>query len=435
MDWISLRACPVFGLAIVLCCPASSWGEPPEKEEIRLARLIRDLGASDYARRQQAEEALAGAATQSDPALQRALSDNDLEVRLRAQRILDRLRLDEVWAGGRVTYQASSQASSKVLAALAEQTGNHIHIGDPYGNFAEQSLEVDYRSLGYWEAIDDICRRTGNRIRPHYDAHTPGIVISAGSEGKYPRAYGGPVRAQITGARRVFIEEVSYEDRKSELTHLFQINLQLVWEDRFHLVGYANQPELVEAVTDGGAVITSAQSAALGWNAANRGLRQLTATMKLNPVPLSAKSFSTFKIKWGLIAVSEPAELQIDRLAAQRVESRDDLTAKVESIEKLPAGKYLVTISICRDLAMPEPQDVVYQEYDVELFDGEGRAFRLLDQSPALTDRGVQLKLSFMGESAQSEPESLRLHYPRLRTRRDVELVFRDVPLPVGKPD
>ena len=47
----------------------------------------------------------------------------------------------------------------------------------------------------------------------------------------------------------------------------------------------------------------------------------------------------------------------------------------------------------------------------------------------------MQLKIAFIGESADSEPKSLKLHYPRLRARRDVELVFRNVPLPVSKPE
>jgi hypothetical protein len=52
-----------------------------------------------------------------------------------------------------------------------------------------------------------------------------------------------------------------------------------------------------------------------------------------------------------------------------------------------------------------------------------------------LTERGVQLRVTFHGESAESEPKLLKLHYPRLRARRDVHLTFRNVPLPVGKPE
>jgi hypothetical protein len=409
--------------------------DPPEPGEIRVARLIRDLGSGDYSKRQAADSQLATLGRESREQLERALADDDLEVRLRAKRLLERLKVEELWAAGRIEFSARGEPASKVLLALAEQSGNHVYVGDPYGTFAEKTLEENYASMSYWEAIDDICQRTGNRIRPHYDMHTPGIVISAGSPGNYPRAYAGPVRAQITSARRVFIEELNYEERKAELTHSFQINLQFTWEDRFRIVGYATQPELVEAVTDGRVAVSAAQPLAVGWNATTRGLRQVAAGVKLNPVPVAARSLEILKIKWGLIAVGELAVLEISPLETEKPYSQDDLAMRIEAIEKQPTAKYLLTLNVVRDLAMPEPQEVIFQEYEAELVDAEGRAFRLQSQTHSLTDRGVQLKIAYIGESPESEPKSLKLHYPRLRARRDLEMVFRNVPLPVNKPE
>ncbi|MBI3839208.1 MAG: hypothetical protein HY288_14910 [Planctomycetia bacterium] len=459
MDWISLRVCRsngMPGLALLLCFSAQLLrADPPEKQEIRVARLIRQLGAADCSRRQQADEQLARLGPSTRAPLEEAVSDEDLEVRLRVKRLLDRIKLEDLWSAATVQVQVRGEPASKILASLAAQSGNRIHVGDPYGNFSEAKLNLNYSALNYWQAVDDVCAKTGNRIRPHYDMHTPGVVVSAGAPGNFPRAYGGPVRAQIVGATRVFIEALNYEEQKAELTHSFQISLQFMWEDRFHIVGYAAQPELVEAVTDNKIVISSAQPTGGGWNATSRGLRQVTASLKLNPVPVSAKAFEVFKIKWGLIAVGEPATLDIPRIEPEKQYCQDDLAVKIEAIEKQPAAKYIVSLSVLRDLAMPDPQEVVFQEYEADLTDGQGRAFRLQSQTHALTDHGVQLKLAFSGESADSEPKSLKLHYPRLRARRsadsepkslklhyprlrarrDVELVFRDVPLPVGKPE
>ena len=127
--------------------------------------------------------------------LEAALDDPDVEVRLRARRLLDRLQLDALWSAGSVDVQSAGQPASKVLQAIAEQTGNHIHGGDPYGNFTDKPLQTNYASMSYWEVLDDVCQRSGNRMRPHYDMHTPGIVVSAGVGGAFPRAYAGPVRA------------------------------------------------------------------------------------------------------------------------------------------------------------------------------------------------------------------------------------------------
>jgi hypothetical protein len=439
MEWISLRVCRSIGtpgLAVLLFFTAHPLrADPPDGQEIRIARLIRQLGADDFVHRQQADEQLAKLGPSSRAPLEEAVSDEDLEVRLRAKRLLDRLKLEDLWAAATVQVHVHGEPASVILSSLAAQSGNHIHVGDPYGSFTEARLDLNYSAMNYWQAIDDICGKTGNRIRPHYDLHTPGVVVSTGAPGSFPRAYGGPVRAQITGATRVFIEALNYEEQKAELTHSFQISLQFMWEDRFHIVGYSAQPELVEAVTDNKVVISSAQPAGGGWNATSRGLRQVTASLKLNPVPVSAKAFEVFRIKWGLIAVGEPAMLDIPRIEPDKLYCQDDLTLRIEAIEKQPAASYIVSLNVLRDLAMPDPQEVVFQEYEAELADGQGRAFRLQNQTHSLTDRGVQLKLTFTGDSADSEPKSLKLHYPRLRARRDVQLVFRNVPLPVGKPE
>jgi hypothetical protein len=439
MDWISPRAGAIAGMRClaalaIFASGAATGAEPAERSAVRVARLIRELGDADYSRRQAADEQLSNLGPIGRTQLEQALSSGDVEVRLRARRLLERLKLEQLWTSERIGIQARGQPASKVLLDLAARSGNHIYVGDPYGNFSEQALPADYEPVSYWEVVDDICQRTGNRVRPHYDMHTPGIVISAGPSGDYPRAYAGPLRAQITSARRVFIEELSYEEQKAELTHTFQINLQLTWEDRFRVVGYASGPQLVEAVTNEQVAVSAVQPTGGGWNATTRGLRQIAASLKLNPVPLSAKTLDVLKIKWGLIAVAEPSTLEITEFDAEQLHSQDDVAVRLEGIERQPTAKYVVTLHVMRDLAMPEPQEVVFQEYEVELFDAQGRAFRLQNCTPVLGERGVQLKVAFIGESAESEPKKLKLQYPRLRARRDVELVFRNVPLPVSKP-
>jgi hypothetical protein len=409
-------------------------GEAPPPE-VRVARLIKDLGARDFPQRESAQAQLRRLGSQSRQQLEKALQDADPEVRLRAEQVLEQLKVEAIWEPSRVTLRASGETASKILLALAEQSGNQIHVGDPYGTFAEKPIDVDYRNVCYWEAVDDICKQTGNRLRPHYDTHTPGVVVSAGSPGDFPRAYAGPVRAQITSVKRQFIEELNYEESKSELTHSFHVNLQFNWEDRFRIVGYAAQPELAEGVTDNHVIISAAQPAGGGWNATTRGLRQVTATLKLNPIPVSAASLSTFTVRWGLVAVGEPATLVLSRLEPGTLQSQDDVSARIDSVDKQSVGKYLVTLAIERDLAMPDPYEIMFREYEVELVDTKDRPFRVQNVSPALTERGVQLRVTFQGEAVDSEPKLLRLHYPRLRARRNLELTFRDVPLPIGKPE
>jgi len=439
MDWMSPRRCrsigPLVFLAFLCGPPQASLAQDAEPPQVRVARLITDLGDRDFTTRRSAFDRLARLGSESRVQLERALSDSDPEVRLRAGQLLERLKVDELWSASRVTYQAKAQPASKVLAELARQSGNHIHVGDPYGTFAEAAIDMDFVGLGYWEAIDQICRQTKNRVRPHYDMHTPGIVVSSGSPGEFPRAYAGPVRALITSAKRHFVEELNYETGKSELSHSFHVNVQFNWEDRFRIVGYATQPELVEGVTDNHVIISAAQPSGGGWNATSRGLRQVTANLKLNPIPVSATTLKTFTIRWGLIAVGEPATIEITDFSPERDHTGDDVVVRIDSLEAQVAGKYVLTLNILRDLALPDPFEVVFREYDVELIDKQGVPFRIQSQTPALTDRGVQIRITYHGESTESEPKVLKVRYPRLRAKRDLHLTFSDVPLPAGKPE
>ncbi len=440
MDWNSPRVCRCAGtpglvLLAVLLMPPQAAAQPAPRDDVRVATLIKELGDRDFSIRRGAYDRLAKLGTGSREQLERALVDADPEIRLRAGQLLESLKLDEVWASSLVNLEVSGESAANILRELAKQSGNRIHVGDPYGTFAEAKLDVSFADVSYWEAVDEICRRTGNRVRPHYDMHTPGVVVSSGSPGKFPRAYAGPVRAQIISAKRHFVEELNYEEQKSDLTHGFHVNLQFNWEDRFGIVGYATQPELVEGVTDNHVILSAAQPSGGGWNATSRGLRQVTASLKLNPVPVSAQSLATFTVRWGLIAVGEPATLEITDFEPDKPHAQDDVVLRIDSIEEPTAGRYVVTVHVLRDLAMPDPHEVVFREYDLELLDQAGQPFRVQSQTPAITERGVQLRVTFHGESAESKAQTLRLHYPRLRSKRDVHLTFKNVPLPAGKPE
>lgn len=422
-------------LAVCVSVSDATVAQPPATEPVRVANLVKDLGDANFATRRGAHQRLAHLGAAGRAELEKSLASADPEIRLRAGQLLEAIRADELWAPRFVTLSVTEKPASEILKQLAAQAGNHIHVGDPYGQFAEATLSVNFAAVEYWQAIDDICRLSNNRVRPHYDAHTPGMVVSAGSPGGFPRAYAGPVRGLITSAKRHFVEDFNYEEGKSDLTHNFHLNLQFNWEDRFAIVGYATQPELVEGVTDNGVILSAAQPSGGGWNATSRGLRQVTASLKLNPVPVTAKTLETFTIRWGLIAIGEPKTIEIKNFAVDKPHAQDDVVVGLDAVEEPTAGKFILTVNVQRDLALPDPQEVLFREYEVELLDQNGTSFRVQNLSPALTDRGVQLRVTFLGDSADSKPGLLKLHYPGLRTKRDVHLTFRNVPLPAEKPE
>ena len=415
--------------------PLSSQASADEPSApVRIARLITRLGNDAYAEREAAAAELVSLGPDARRQLEAATAHDDPEVRLRAKDLLRRLREDDLWQPAKIDFQGRQVAAAEVLAALSRQSGNRLLIGDEYGAFRDRTIDAEYAGSLFWEAVDDLCRRSGNRVRPHYDTRHPGLVVVSGLPGQHPAAYAGPVKMQLNHARRLFSEEFDYEQLRSERSHTFQLDLQAIWEDRFRLVAYRLQPEVVEAQTDAGGRLLG-QATAGGWNIAGSGTKQVTMNIRLQPPPTSARSLKMLRLRWGLVAMGDLAQLDVDDLQSSAPHFQDDLELTIESFQTAPGGRCELTLLLVREAVLLEPAELVFQENEIELFDAQGRAYRKHGQTNTLSDRGPLMKLSFSSENSDSVPRTLRVTYPRIRSQRDLEIVFRDVPLPVGRPE
>ena len=415
--------------------PAQQTAAGSDDKVEHVAALVRNLGHDDYRIRALADERLAKLGGEAKEQLTKAEADPDPEVRLRARELLKQIKIKELWQAGRFEHIEAGRPASQMLTAIASQTGNHLLMGDQYGNFEDKPLATNPGSVEYWPALDEICRRTGNKLRQHYDTREPALVVTAGEHGKYPIAYAGPIRAQITSAKRAYSEEIDFETAKSDRMHTFQLNLQMMWEDRFRLIAYRSQPELVVARTNAGTEIAAVQPGTTGWNVAGGGTRQLTMTLKLHPPATAASKLDTLTLKWGVIAVGDVATLTIADLENRKPHFQDDVELRVEQLEQSGSQRCELSLLILRNLVLADPQEAFFQECEVELLDQNKTPYRKQGQNNSYESDGARMKLSFVGESTESKPTSMRFTYPRIRSQRDVLITFKDVPLPNGRPE
>lgn len=415
--------------------PLEATSPSPAKEVEHVASLVRDLGHDDHRIRALADERLAKLGTLAGEELAKISADADPEVRLRAKELLKRIKIEQLWSASRFAYLDTGKPCSKALTAIAEQTGNHLLLGDQYGNFEDKPLTEPLVAQEYWPALDELCSRTHNKIRPHYDTREPALVVSAGQSGKFPIAYSGAIRAQITSARRAYSEEIDFETAKSDRTHTFQFNLQMLWEDRFRLVAYRAQPELLLARTNTGHDIAAVQPGASGWNVAGGGTRQLTMNLKLHPPATAAAKLETLSLKWGVIAVGDMATLTVTDLTKRMPHYQDDVELQVEQVEQAVGQRCELGLLVLRDLVLGDPQEAFFQECEIELLDQNKLPYRKQGQNNSYETDGARIKLTYIGESADSKPTTLRFGYPRIRSQRDVVITFKDVPLPNGRPE
>ncbi len=425
------KVCP--GVLLLILASSSCLAQTPS-DDLRVARLVRQLGAPEADARESAQDALLGLGVGSRARLEQALVDDDPEVRLRARVLLDECLTEELWLASQVELPAEPLLATSVLASIVAQTGNRLLVGDQYGAFNEVPFEGGRRRMPFWPAVDEICRATANHLRPHYDLRAGGLVVCGGARASFPAPMRARCGRQITGARRVFVQELDYAETTSDVTHTFQLSLQMTWEERFRLLGYTTQPELVEARTDTGQLLSAVQPSTGNWNTVTPKSRHVTTTLRLSPPPSGARQLDELKLRWPLFAVGDRQSLVVTDLVAGSTRQQEDLELTIESIDKQSGGRYELVLVVSRDRATPEPAEILFQENEVDLFDAAGRTLRLQNHTHQLVDRGVQIRLQFVSDSPTGEPTLLHVGYPRLRARRSMELVFRNVPLPTAEP-
>jgi hypothetical protein len=134
------------------------------------------------------------------------------------------------------------------------------------------------------------------------------------------------------------------------------------------------------------------------------------------------------------MAIGEVRALEVNDLANVREVNRDGVHLIIDTIERRDRDRLEVACVVAREISLPDPAEILFQEYRLDIQDCDGRAWRSQGSSFLLTDRGVQVRTSFVRDGEQGEPKSLVLRYPGIRAERDVEFVFLGVPLPHSRP-
>jgi hypothetical protein len=421
-------------LATILLLTAGDRAIGQEAAEPRVARLIRQLGSDRYSDRAAATSELAKHGPGAREQLEAALQSSDPEVRLRAGDLLTQIRALDLWAPSVVDCRMQDAAVSRVVALLADQSGNHIRTSDLNGKFNDRPVSLNFPAGTFWEVLDEACRQSNNRIRSHYDTRETGFLLTAGPASAAPTAYAGPFRAQITRLVRSFSDRLDFGEDGPQRLHAFDIDVQMIWEDRFRLVGFRTNPVVVEATTSTGESLTPVQGVAGNWQACAASTKQLQSRIGLSPPPVAAKDLSRLVLRWSLMAIGEMRTLEVNDLAKVREANRDGVHLVIDSIERRDRDRVEVACVVSREMSLPDPAEILFQEYRLDLQDGAGRVWRSQGSSFLLTDRGVQVRTTFLRDGEQGEPTSLVLHYPGIRAQRDVELVFLGVPLPHSRP-
>jgi hypothetical protein len=136
------------------------------------------------------------------------------------------------------------------------------------------------------------------------------------------------------------------------------------------------------------------------------------------------------------MAVGDMGELEMAAAPSEEVYRQDDLTVVLEELTQIANTRWELVLAIGRELVVPEPEDVLYVENQVEMRDAAGRPFTMQARHPlGIADGTARLKFSFASPSSESPPHRVVIRYPRIRDRRAVPITFLGVPLPTAQPE
>jgi len=419
---------------VVLLAAAAAVGQPPD--DARVAALIRQLGSLQYSQRKAAFAELAhlGRAGRPQLAVAAARAD-DLEVRLQAQRLLRELNVERLWAASRVAVQADQTPLPEVIYRLGADSGNWLQIVEKgQEQLVQKSVSLAVSDGRFWPVLDTLCRQTEMRVRPRAEPSGVCLRVEPSRDVQPPTAYAGSIRARLVSARRRLTQSLDFEQDDVDQEHRFEMQLQAHWEAHLRPVAYGSQPLPVRILDEQGHRLTWPGDASRphdsGWEIVTRGDHQMIAAVALPPPPMAAQKLSLLELSWPIVAVGDVAEVEIPDPSAGKSFDRDDVQVDLEQFDRRPGNRYLVRLRIRRDLVLPEPRQVLLHENAVELLSGDGRPFYQQSRTAELVDGGARLRITFRPPEPELEAAALKVAYPRLRSRREISLIFRDVPLP-----
>jgi hypothetical protein len=139
------------GSLLTWACAAD--GPTPAVEQ-----LIDRLGSADFNEREQAAKTLKAGGPDVLPALRKALTHRDAEVRRRVEELIPQLEAIAAVAPKRVTLSAEKQPLSAILKDIEKQTGYKV---EEIERNDDKRYSIKLKDASFWDALEQISREAG----------------------------------------------------------------------------------------------------------------------------------------------------------------------------------------------------------------------------------------------------------------------------------
>ena len=135
------------------------------------------------------------------------------------------------------------------------------------------------------------------------------------------------------------------------------------------------------------------------------------------------------------MAVGDPATLVIDDLTSRQPRRQGDVELAIDRFERHENDRVEMIALVTRDGPMSDPPEACFKTTRSSYSTPKDEPAACKVKRMRLVGGGAQFHLIFCGDFEQATPKTLRLTYPQIRDQREMTLVFRNVPLPVSRPE
>lgn len=122
-------------------------------------KLVEQLGSPRFPVREQATKALRERGPDALPALRKALTSSDEEVRKRAETLIPGLEIEEALLPKRVTLKVTDAPLTDLLRDIEKQTGQKVSLGANKAPIGKVTLDVV--NVPLWDALEQMGKATG----------------------------------------------------------------------------------------------------------------------------------------------------------------------------------------------------------------------------------------------------------------------------------
>ena len=436
------------GTSIALTALVAGENPAPRPVAPNFDALVEQLGDDDADKREIALHLLEKHGLASLPALRKAVNHPDVEIRRRVVDLIPALELAAVLAPKRVNLKLDKKTLREVFDEVTRQTDLKI---ESWSNNPQQTYSFDLRDVTFWEAVDRICRETGQVLQQGYGDDK--IRLSQ-QNGYVPHvAYDGAFRYaanNIHQSRNLDLSMVTRDAgpgrRQDSLTFSFTIFV----EPRLSILGlgdvkltaaYDNEknsllPPQANSDTD---LLAPGLAGIRRWSSGRYGNRtnSYQAQVNLNRVSEKASVIKTLRgtVPVNLLAVQKPVVVaeKIKDAKGKKV-TIDRTTIHIGEVVEQPNKQYQVKLGITEDNKDANDNSWMNTMYQrIQLFDEKGNQFQVYGtswgnngpnhvemtftygQPPNVMAPGGPTKLVFMSWQTVTQ---------------QVNFEFKDIPLP-----